>query len=35
MGLPEHYPSTASISTLTFSSDDPDEIPAYQYTKPY
>jgi broad specificity phosphatase PhoE len=35
MGLPEHYPSTASISTLTFRTDDPDEIPAYQYTKPY
>lgn len=34
-GLPEAYPSTASVSTLTFESDDPDEIPAYAYVRPY
>jgi len=34
-GLPDPYPATASISTLTYSSDDPDEIPAFSYTRPY
>lgn len=35
MGLPEHYPSTASVSTITFHSNDPDEIPSFAYRKPY
>lgn len=34
-GLPDPYPATASISTFTFSTDDPDEIPAYHYRRPY
>lgn len=35
LGLPEIYPATASISTLAFSTDDPDEIPKYSYERPY
>ena len=33
LGLPEEYPATASISTLTFSNN--DKIPQYQYIRPY
>jgi broad specificity phosphatase PhoE len=35
LGLPEPYPATASISTLTFSTPHPDEIPAYAYVRPW
>lgn len=35
MGLPEPYPSTASISTFAYKGDDPDEVPSYFYVKPY
>lgn len=35
LGLPEYYPATASISTFTFATDDPDEIPQYAYLRPY
>lgn len=35
LGLPEQYPATASISTLVFYTDDPDEIPEYHYQRPY
>lgn len=35
MGLPEEYPATASISRITFKTDNPDEIPEYHYIKPY
>lgn len=35
LGLPEPYPATASVSQLLFISDDPDEIPTYNYTCPY
>lgn len=35
LGLPERYPMTASISTLIYQSDDPDEVPAYRYLRPY
>ncbi|MGJ3241113.1 MAG: histidine phosphatase family protein [Anaerolineae bacterium] len=35
LGLPEIYPATASISTLIYHTDDPDEVPAYQYQRPY
>jgi len=35
LGLPEIYPATASISTLTFTGNDPDEIPSYSYQRPY
>ncbi len=35
LGLPEEYPATASISTLTYSTDDPHEVPEYSYLRPY
>lgn len=35
LGLPEPYPATASISVLSYHSDDPDEVPDYLYMKPY
>jgi broad specificity phosphatase PhoE len=35
LGLPEIYPATASISTLTYRTADPDEIPDYHYKRPY
>lgn len=35
LGLPEIYPATASISKLVYRSDDPDEIPHYEYLRPY
>jgi broad specificity phosphatase PhoE len=35
MGLPEYYPATASITRLTYHSDDPNEVPEYLYIKPY
>ena len=35
LGLPEIYPATASISTLTYKTDDPQEVPEYSYQRPY
>lgn len=35
LGLPEPYPSTASLSRLTYSTDDPDEVPQYEYINPH
>ena len=35
LGLPEVYPATASVSTLTYQTDDPDEVPSYRYHRPY
>ena len=35
MGLPDEYPATASISRITYKTDDPDEVPEYHYIKPY
>lgn len=35
LGLPEIYPATASISTLVYASDDPNEVPNYSYLRPY
>lgn len=35
LGLPEIYPATASVSTLTYTGTDPDEIPHYKYQRPY
>lgn len=35
MGLPDEYPATASLSRLTFVTDDPEEVPQYLYIKPY
>jgi len=34
-GLPDPYPQTCSINRFTYSTDDPDEIPAYEYHRPY
>ena len=34
-GLPEIYPNTASITTFTYSSADPEEIPTMIYKRPY
>lgn len=35
LGLPEQYPATGSISTLTYRTTDPDEVPDYSYQRPY
>lgn len=35
LGLPEIYPATASVSTLTYYTTDPDEVPEYSYKRPY
>jgi broad specificity phosphatase PhoE len=35
LGLPEVYPATASISKLVYSTDDPNEVPHYEYIRPY
>lgn len=35
LGLPEIYPATASISKLVYQTDEPDEIPHYEYLRPY
>ncbi len=35
LGLPERYPATASISMLTYHTDNADEIPDYAYIRPY
>jgi|SRR5690606_6915808 broad specificity phosphatase PhoE len=35
LGLPEIYPNTASVSTVTFQTQEPDEVPHYIYTRPY
>jgi len=35
LGLPERYPVTASVNTFTYQTDDDDEIPLYQYHRPY
>jgi broad specificity phosphatase PhoE len=35
LGLPEVYPATASISKLVYQSDDPNEVPLYDYIRPY
>jgi broad specificity phosphatase PhoE len=34
-GLPERYPATAGVLTLTYHTHDEHEIPAWQYTRPY
>jgi broad specificity phosphatase PhoE len=34
-GLPERYPATASILTLTYRSDAAYEVPAWHYQRPY
>lgn len=34
-GLPERYPVTASVNILTFATEDEDEVPGYQYHRPY
>ncbi len=35
VGVTDHYPATASISTFTFRSQDPDEVPQVSYHRPY
>lgn len=35
LGLPEIYPATASISTLSYTTDASDEVPSYDYLRPY
>ncbi len=35
LGLPEPYPATASVSTLTYRTANPDEVPEYGYQRPY
>lgn len=35
LGLPERYPVTASVNTFTYQTDDIEEIPLYQYHRPY
>jgi broad specificity phosphatase PhoE len=35
LGLPERYPVTASVNSFTYQTDDEDEIPLYQYHRPY
>jgi len=34
-GFPDQYPATASITTLTFNSDDVTEVPQVSYLRPY
>ncbi|MGB1286808.1 MAG: histidine phosphatase family protein [Aggregatilineales bacterium] len=34
-GLSEYYPTTAGIISLTYSTTDPEEIPAWAYHRPY
>lgn len=34
-GLPEAYPATASLFTLTYTSAEPDERPTWAYQRPY
>lgn len=35
LGLPEIYPSTASVSTVTFRTPELNEVPEYSYKRPY
>lgn len=35
LGLPEIYPATASVSTLIYQTNDPNEVPDYHYHRPY
>ena len=35
LGFPESYPATASVSIFTYSTTSVDEIPNYEYVKPY
>jgi broad specificity phosphatase PhoE len=34
-GITDSYPATASLTTLTYRSTDPDEIPDVEYVRPY
>lgn len=34
-GLPDPYPQTCSINSFTYKTDNPDEIPAFRYLRPY
>ena len=35
IGLPEEYPATASIVSLRYETDEPDEVPRWKYVRPY
>ncbi len=35
LGLADHYPAPASITTLTYKTEDPDEVPEVKYVRPY
>jgi broad specificity phosphatase PhoE len=35
IGFPEEYPVTASVISLTYRTDEPDEVPRWKYIKPY
>ena len=34
-GIDDRYPATASLTTLVYSSDNPDEVPELRYIRPY
>lgn len=34
-GLPDPYPQTASILTLVYRTDNPEEVPSWRYVRPY
>lgn len=34
-GVSDRYPATASLTTLTYYTDDPDEVPEIAYVRPY
>jgi broad specificity phosphatase PhoE len=34
-GITDRYPATASLTSLIYHTDDPDEVPAIEYVRPY
>jgi probable phosphoglycerate mutase len=34
-GITDRYPATASLTSLIYHTDDPDEVPALAYVRPY
>lgn len=34
-GISDRYPATASLTTLSYRTSDPDEVPVLTYTRPY
>ncbi len=35
LGMADRYPMPASITTLTYKTEDPEEVPEVEYTRPY